>query len=354
MVVNFRLFALSVLLLCVLLPWRVSGQDATDSVGRTKIEELTEANGATRPVVIAHRGASGYLPEHTLAAYAYAHVVGADFIEQDVVLTRDKVPIVLHDIHLEAVTNVRDVFPGRARDDGSFYALDFTLKEIKSLRVRERTKRDGKTNVYPSRFPQGSCDFRIPTLGEAIELVQGLNKSTRRMAGIYPEIKRPSWHQEQGFDISKIVVDLLRKSGYRDLSDRCIVQCFEVEETKRIRNELGCELKLVQLISGSGEALTNESLAEIAEFANGIGPALNLVVKNGTESDYSITSLTMQCHKLGLVVHPYTLRADELPGFATSFAELVQILAREAQVDGFFTDFPDQAMAVLKSGAGGD
>ncbi len=136
-----------------------------------------------RPIVIAHRGASGYLPEHTLAAKALAYGQGADFLEQDVVLTKDDQPIVLHDIQLDAVTNVAQAFPDRARQDGRYYAIDLTLAEIQSLRVTERM--DWRTNrpVFPGRFPPGKSDFRVPTLAEEIELIQGLNHSTGRTWG---------------------------------------------------------------------------------------------------------------------------------------------------------------------------
>src|SRR5690606_29927835 len=118
------------------------------------------------PVVIAHRGASGYLPEHTLAAYAMGYAMGADYIEPDLVLTKDKHFICLHDIHLEATTNVEEVFPDRRRDDGKWYAADFTLAEIKTLEAQERIK---------GRFPQGHSPLGVPTFEEMVELVQGLN-----------------------------------------------------------------------------------------------------------------------------------------------------------------------------------
>ncbi len=150
--------------------------------------------------VIAHRGASGYLPEHTLPAKALAYGLGADFLEQDVVLTKDRHPIVLHDIHLDTVTDVADRFPERARADGRYYALDFTLAEIKTLAVHERWDHKNRQPVFAGRFPSENR-LSVPTLAEEIELVQGLNTSTGRDVGIYPEIKKPAWHREQGYDI---------------------------------------------------------------------------------------------------------------------------------------------------------
>ena len=124
------------------------------------------------PLVIAHRGASGYLPEHTLEAATLAYAQGADFIEQDVVLSKDGVPVVLHDIHLDTVTNVAKRFPDRKREDGRYYVIDFTLKELKTLRVHERTDLKGQP-VYAGRF-QGDSDFRIATLEDHFELIEQL------------------------------------------------------------------------------------------------------------------------------------------------------------------------------------
>lgn len=127
-----------------------------------------------RQIVIAHRGASGYLPEHTNEAKVAAFMMGADYLEQDLVLTKDNVPIVLHDIHLDEVTNVAQVFPNRNRPDSRFYAIDFALDEIKKLRVTERFRRNQPSNPYfPLRFPLWKSDFSIPTFQEEIELIQG-------------------------------------------------------------------------------------------------------------------------------------------------------------------------------------
>lgn len=139
-------------------------------------------------IVIAHRGASGYLPEHTLEAKAMAHAQGAHYIEQDLVLTKDDVPVVLHDIHIDTVTDVVEKFPTRKRDDGRYYALDFTLAELKTLRATERFNAVTGKQVYPNRFPKGQGRFEIATLAEELQLIQGLNHSTGRVAGIYPEI----------------------------------------------------------------------------------------------------------------------------------------------------------------------
>ena len=158
------------------------------------------------PLIIAHRGACGYLPEHTLEAKSLAYAMGADYLEQDVVASRDDQLVVLHDIRLDRVSNVSERFPDRQREDGRFYVRDFDLAELRSLNIYERRGDDGKTAVYPGRFPTDRGSFGIATLAEELEMIQGLNRSTGRDVGIYPEIKAPAWHHENGFDLSVAVL----------------------------------------------------------------------------------------------------------------------------------------------------
>jgi len=317
---------------------------------------MTASRSTRAKIVVAHRGASGYLPEHTLAAKAVAHAMGADYLEQDVVLTKDGVPIVLHDITIDAVTDAADVFPGRARGDGRFYAIDFTIDELRQLSVMERA--DNGEQVYPGRFPRGASSFGIATLAEEIELIQGLNLSTGREAGIYPEIKAPAWHRAQGQDLAATVLAVLADYGYADRDDAVFVQCFDWNETRRIRQELGYRGKLVQLLGDNGwneapvdyDALrTPDGLATIARIADAIGPWLPHVVA-GVDGDGRprLTDLVADAHGHGLAVHPYTLRADALPDYAASLEDLLRILLVDAAVDGVFTDFPDRAVAFLR------
>lgn len=298
---------------------------------------LTHAEG-NRPVVIAHRGASGYLPEHTLEAKALAHGQGADFLEQDIVLTRDDVPVVMHDIHLDTISDVAKVFPGRKRADGHFYALDFSCAEIKRLHAHERI--DPKTGkaAFPDRFPLGASSFAIPTLEEELQFIQGLNRSTGRVAGIYPEIKKPAFHRKEGHDISRIVLTILRKYGYATKGDPCWLQCFEFEEVKRIRTELGWEGKLLLLEGGKDDPA---DLAEVAGSADGIGPSLDAIVSGKSKAGRRVTDLVKNAHAAHLVLHPYTLRADTLPKWADSVDDALGMLFHEAGIDGLFTDFPD-------------
>lgn len=312
---------------------------------------------ADEPVIIAHRGASGELPEHTLAAKAMAHAQGAHFIEQDVVLTKDNVPVVLHDIHVDAVSDVAKVYPDRHRNDGRYYALDFTLSELRTLRFTERFNTKTGKPVYPRRFPLWKASFSIATLEEDLELIEGLNATTGRIAGIYPEIKQPKWHREQGRDISAIVLPVLRKHGYKAKSDLCWLQCFEWEEVVRIRTELKWEGRLLLLL-GSGEKgkdgtlfshfRTAAGMAEAAQIVDGLGPDISSIIKGKSPVDRTLSDLIPLAHKAGLAVHPYTLRSDDLPKTLKSFEDGMDLLLNEAKADGLFTDFPGPAIRWMR------
>jgi glycerophosphoryl diester phosphodiesterase len=300
---------------------------------------LAVASQTSKPVVIAHRGASGYLPEHTLEAKVLAHAMGADFLEQDVVLTKDDVPIVMHDTQLDTISDVAQRFPDRKRANGHYYALDFTLAEIKQLHANERINPKTGRAVFPNRFPLGRSSFQIPTLEEELQLIQGLNKTCGRVAGIYPEIKQPGWHRKQGHDISRIVLPILRRYGYATKQDPCWIQCFEPDEVKRIRTELGWEGRLLLLLPPGWLTLAN--MAELAKVADGIGPELSAIVSGTSKADRKVTGLVKDAHAAKLLVHPYTLRADDLPKFADSMDDALEVLFSEAQIDGLFSDFPD-------------
>ena len=297
-----------------------------------------------KPLVIAHRGASGYLPEHTLESVALAYAQGADFIEQDLVVTKDSKIVVLHDIHLETVTNVEQVFPSRNRQDGRYYALDFTLAELKTLNVHERQNRQG-TQVFPNRY-QGKGTFHIATFEEQIELIQQLNRQLNKTTGFYSEIKSPAWHRKQGVDISQLVMAVLRKHKLDDANKAIYVQCFDFAETQRLRNDLKVKVKLVQLI---GENDWQESptdfdflktplgLEAIAKVAQGIGPWIPQLIDLKTMLP---TPFVKQAHIAGLKVHPYTFRKDALPD-NTEQEQILNVLFEELKVDGVFTDFTD-------------
>ena len=269
-------------------------------------------------LVIGHRGASGYLPEHTLAAKALAYGQGADYLEQDVVLSRDNVPIVIHDIYLDEISNVAVEFPTRNRSDGRFYAIDFTVADIKKLRASERFHhRTGKA-VFPLRFPLNQSRFHLVTLAEELEFIAGLNRQAnvhqRRPIGAYVEIKDPLFHkQENRNNISEIVLDVLRKYNYTRRSDHVFLQCFEIEELQRIRLELKSDLKLVALLTDnkyrSEHSETDYTywtseigVEDMSTFVDGIGPHYTQLLERGVILEGS--KLFHEARKHKLFIHP--------------------------------------------------
>ena len=298
-----------------------------------------------KKIVIAHRGASGYLPEHTMEAKTMAFTMKPNFIEQDLVLSKDNVPIVIHDIYLDDVTNVALKFPHKKRKDNRFYVIDFTFNELQTLQVSERFNPKTGLQIYPNRFPKGKGNFKLHSLSQEIELIQGLNKSTGNNIGIYPEIKNPAFHQQEGKDISKIVLQILSDYNYKTKKDNCILQCFDAKELKKIRNEYKSELFLVQLIEFPEET---KKLKHFATYANGIGPWYKQILDKKENGKWKFTSLVYNAHQLGLKVHPYTFRADQLNEFS-SFNEMMQVLLFDANIDGAFTDFPDKMVNFINS-----
>lgn len=309
-------------------------------------------NTQTRPRIIAHRGAPGYLPEHCLPGKALAFAMGADFLEQDVVATRDDELVVLHDIHLDRVTNVAERFPGRARDDGRYYVRDFLLAELRELQVWERFEADGRA-VYPGRFPTRCGNFRLHTFAEELRFLAALNKKTNGSVGCYPEIKRPAWHREEGVDISRLFLATLTEHGYVERTDNVFLQCFDAAELRRIREQLNCRLRLVQLIGENswGEGPTDfdsfktaAGLQLLARTVDGIGPWIGQLyrfVENNRSHDVKATTLVQDAQAAGLEVHPYTLRKDALPEGFSSFEALHGFCRNVLKVDGVFTDFTD-------------
>lgn len=311
-------------------------------------------------IVVAHRGASGYLPEHTLESKAMAYAMGADYIEQDVVMTKDDQLIVIHDITLDRTTDVAEQYPGRARDDGKFYVVDFTLAEILILNVSEGFRVEGgqKLANYSARFPLAKSTFKLHTLAQEIELIQGLNHSMGRDVGIYPELKSPAFHAANGKDLGSAVLQVLKDYGYTKKSDKVFVQTFEFDELKRVHDTLmpalGIDLPLVQLVGGDDAEwmLTEAGVKEISAYADGMGPEKSmLVASDSTKGDVQINDFLIFAHAQGLQVHPYTFRLDDgqIPDFADSFEDLLKIYLFDVGVDGVFTDFPDRAVEFIRS-----
>jgi glycerophosphoryl diester phosphodiesterase len=301
------------------------------------------------PIVIAHRGASGYLPEHTLAAKALAHGLGADYLEQDVVATRDSQLVVLHDLYLDDVTDVSVKFPGRQRGDGRHYVVDFDLAELKALTVFERRAPGSGAAKYPRRFPADAGLFGIATLAEELRLIGGLNRSTGRAAGIYPEIKHPDWHRRHGIDLSKLVLAELRAFGYSRAEDAAFVQCFDAAELARLKEELGCRLPLIQLVGPEPEyaaLLTPTGLKSVSAYAYGLGPQYSQLVEAEDVRPPRRGDLVSRARDAGLRIHAYTFRRDDLPAYAHTLEDLLELFFVDVGVDGVFSDHPDVAARV--------
>ncbi|QTD36824.1 glycerophosphodiester phosphodiesterase [Polaribacter batillariae] len=300
-------------------------------------KETKKQSVMNKKIVIAHRGASGYLPEHTMEAKAMAYAMNPDFIEQDLVLSKDDVPMVIHDIYLDDVTNVAEKFPDRKREDNRYYVIDFTFEELQTLTVSERFNPKTGEQFYKNRFPKGKGNFKLHSFQQEIEMIQGLNKATGKNIGIYPEIKEPEFHKKEGKNLTEIVLKILADYGYKTKKDHCILQCFDAKELERIRKELKSNLFLVQLMEFPEET---KQLKHFATYADGIGPWYKQILDKKVNGKWVTTSLVKNAHQLGLKVHPYTFRADQLDEFST-FKEMMQTLLINANVDGAFTDFPD-------------
>ncbi|MES2625602.1 MAG: glycerophosphodiester phosphodiesterase [Pseudomonadota bacterium] len=328
-------------------------------------------------LVIAHRGASGYLPEHTLEAKVLAFAQGADFIEQDVVMTQDDELVVFHDLTLERTTDVATRFPGRARPDGSYYVIDFTLAELRQLQVSEGfTVVDGSPVAnFPGRFPVQTARFGIHTFQEELELIQGLNRTTGKSVGIYPELKSPWFHHQHNKDIASAVLQVLIEYGYDKRDAPAFVQSFDYPELVRVHDELlpalGIELPLVQLIADNswletyakdsdgnwqpydyGWMHTAEGLQKLAKTVVGVGPGIDMLVQADSKPQaLKPTSFVTDAHAAGLKVHAYTFRSDagQVPAYAGDFDELLEIFSSSVGIDGFFTDFPDKVVRFLEA-----
>ncbi|MDO4627389.1 MAG: glycerophosphodiester phosphodiesterase [Pasteurellaceae bacterium] len=325
-------------------------------------------------LVIAHRGASGYLPEHTLESKALAFAQKADYLEQDLAMTKDNRLVVIHDHFLDGLTDVASKFPNRHRKDGRYYVIDFTLKEIQSLNMTENfTIKDGKqVQVYPRRFPMWKSHFKIHTFEDELEFIQGLEKSTGKKVGIYPEIKAPWFHHQNGKDISLEVLKVLKKYGYEHKSDRVYLQTFDFNELKRIKTELmpklGMDLKLLQLVAytdwheteeqnASGKWINYDydwmfkpgAMAEVAKYADGVGPGWYMLIdkEKSLPNHIVYTPLVEELKHYQMELHPYTVRKDDLPAFFENVDQMYDALFNKAGATGLFTDFPDTAVNYL-------
>jgi glycerophosphoryl diester phosphodiesterase len=321
------------------------------------------------PIVIAHRGASGYRPEHTLAAYELGARQGADYIEPDLVSTRDGHLVVRHENEISGTTDVasRPEFADRRATktiDGAaatgWFTEDFTLAELKTLRARER--------IPALRPANAEHDGRheIPTFQEVIDLAARLSEELVRRVGLYPETKHPTYHRSIGLPLEPRLVEALRRNGLDGPGAAVFVQSFEVENLKALRRELA--VPLVQLLGAPAnrpadgspdryeELATPDGLRRIAAYAQAVGPSkVHIVPRDDSGASRPATRFVEDAHRAHLLVHPYTfrrensflpaeLRSGEDPAAAGDLAaELRRFFA--LGVDGVFADFPDIAVS---------
>ena len=316
------------------------------------------------PVLVGHRGASGYRPEHTLAAYELAIEQGADYIEPDLVSTRDGVLVARHENEIGGTTDVADhpEFAGRrttkvidGRPVTGWFTEDFTYKELRTLRAKERLPQ-----VRPDNTAYDG-EERIPTLDEVIKLAR------REGVGIYPETKHPTYFDSIGLSLEEPLVAALRKRHWADADDPVIIQSFEVGNLRQL--DAMVDVPLAQLVDASGgpadlpgttyaAMVTPAGLAAIATYADGLGAAKNLVLpRDAAGRTGAPSSVVPDAHTAGLVVHVWTLRREN-QFMATNFRlgtdpNAPGDLAAEARafldagVDGIFSDNPDVVAGVM-------
>jgi len=301
-----------------------------------------------QPIVIAHRGASGYAVEHTEASKGMAHAQGANYLEQDVVMSRDQQFIVSHDITMEETTDVESRYPDRARPDGRFYFADFDWTEIQQLQMHERTGRGSSDPALPNRFP-GSGGQRVLRLTDEISLIQGWNQTTGKDTGLYIELKSPAFHKKEfGLSMGQELLSLLARHGIEGSESRCFIQCFEPDELVELFDRLHCQLPLVQLL---GKQVSEEEVMRIARYAKGIGPSLELIAERDSNGTVKSTGLVEFARSARLFVHPYTVRKGVQPRWSKSMDETHKVILEQIKVDGFFTDYPDLGRQAVANAA---
>ncbi len=313
-------------------------------------------------IVIAHRGASGERPEHTIAAYTLAIEQGADFIEPDLVLTKDGVLVARHENEISETTDVagKPEFAGRKTTktiDGQkmtgWFTEDFTLAELKTLRAKERLPQLRKANMA------FDGQFEVPTFEEILELAKEQN------VGVYPETKHPSYFASMGLPHEAPLLALLQKYGHVDKTSPVFIQSFEVGNLQALRGKT--KVRLIQLMDENGsppdradlsypDMAKPEGLKAVAAYADGIGPNKALVIPRNLLGNLGDpTSLVTDAHKVGLAVHPWTFRRENyfLPrgqklgidprGVGDLKAEISAYLA--TGIDGLFSDNVSEAVA---------
>ncbi|MCK9901998.1 glycerophosphodiester phosphodiesterase [Parafrankia colletiae] len=333
-----------------------------------------------RTLVIGHRGASGYRPEHTLASYELAARMGADFVEPDLVVTKDGHLVCRHEPEIGGTTDVADRAEFATRRvtkqlDGvavtGWFTEDFTLAELKKLRAKERLPAVRQENtLYDGRY-------EIPTLIEVLELRRRLSAELGREIGVYPETKHPTYFQQAGLALEQRLLDVLNRNGLNTRTAPVFVQSFETKNLGDLRRR-GLRTNAVQLLSSAGapydltaagdprtyaDLITPAGLKGIAAYANGVGPEKVQVIPVGADGKLAApTALVRDAHAAGLLVHPYTFRAENqfLPpdlrrGTVTSdYGRAIdeQVAYLRAGIDGVFTDNPDIGVVARSEVAG--
>ncbi len=320
--------------------------------------------------MIAHRGASGYRPEHTLAAYELGARMGADFVEPDLVSTKDGVLVARHENEISGTTDVstKPQFADRKKtktiDDAKpvtgWFTEDFTLAELKTLRAKERIPDIRQRNtIYNGRF-------EIPTLQEVIDVTSRLSTELNREIGIYPETKHPTYFRDVGLPLEGPLVRTLRRNGLDGRRSKVFVQSFETRNLKRLNERI--DVKLVQLFGAKAgrpfdftvdgdprtyaDLATRAGLREVSRYADGVGPSKDYIVpRDSTGRSLAPTSFVADAHRTGLLVHPYTFRNENMflplelrssadpAAYGNAFAEYEQFF--DLGVDGLFSDNPD-------------
>jgi glycerophosphoryl diester phosphodiesterase len=311
------------------------------------------------PLVLAHRGASGYRPEHTLEAYKLAIEMGADFVEPDLVMTKDKVLMARHENEISGTTDVATKFPERKTTktvDGEsitgWFIEDFTLKEIKTLLAKERLEfRDQSYNGK----------FEVPTFAEVLKLVQSESKSRNRKIGVYPELKHPSYFASVKLPLEKALVKDLKAHGLNKKDAAVYIQSFEMGVLTKLKkltplplifliddpNKVPYDFVLSGKKTTYRELLKPESLKKLSKTVSGIGPYKRYIVPvNEKQEKLAPTNLVNDAHEAGLLVHAYTFRSDErylLKEYKNDpQAEYLEFY--KLGVDGVFSDFTDHAV----------
>ena len=301
-----------------------------------------------KPLIIGHRGASGHRPEHTLESYRLASEMGADFIEPDLVSTKDGVLVARHENEIGGTTDAAVKFPDRKATKTidrqtltGWFTEDFTLAELKTLRAKERLA--FRSHEFDGRF-------EVPTFDEVIELAQKLGRDRGRTLGIYPETKHPTYFRGIGLPLEQKLLASLAKYGWDKKESPVFIQSFETENLKDLRKLT--QVRLIQLTDvRSPERLTDAGLKAIAQYADGIGPDKSSVIPvNADRTVGPPTDLVQRAHAAGLLVHIYTIRIDKefLSPSYDGHPELEYQRFAALGVDGMFTDFPDAAVKALR------